>query len=196
MKIALRPIKLEDLPQYRKLIAPTQAFHRLNGPYLGMPTAADQNKKIMEFGFELTKPNPSFNFELIFEEEDGRILGEVSYYWKDQRTNWLEVGIVLFNQTDWGRGIGTVALPLWIDRQLTERPALVRIGLTTWSGNAGMMALAERIGLKLEACYRKARILDGKYFDSLSYGILREDWNQLRTQPASNASRDHTQRRR
>nr|WP_321979706.1 GNAT family protein [uncultured Cohaesibacter sp.] len=182
MPLILRTLTLEDLPLYRALIAPKQAFHRLNGPYLGMPTEADQNKKIMEFGFELTKPNPSFNFQLVCDGEDGRILGEVSYYWKDQRTNWLEVGIVLFNQSDWGRGIGSKALPMWIDKQLAERPALVRIGLTTWSGNAGMMALAEKIGLKQEACYRKARILDGKYFDSLSYGILREEWEALREQ--------------
>nr|WP_321464138.1 GNAT family protein [uncultured Cohaesibacter sp.] len=180
MKLILRTITLEDLPKYRSLIAPSQPFHRLNGPYLGMPTQADQNKKIMEFGFELTKQNPGFNFELICDGDDGRILGEVSYYWKDQRTNWLEVGIVLFNQSDWGKGIGTLALPMWIDKQLAERPALVRIGLTTWSGNAGMMALATKIGLTQEACYRKARILDGKYFDSLSYGILREEWQALR----------------
>nr|WP_321457077.1 GNAT family protein [uncultured Cohaesibacter sp.] len=185
MKPALRPLKLEDLTKYSKLISPDRAFHRLNGPYLGMPSQADQNKKIMEFALELSKPNPSFNFELIYDKEDSRILGEVSYYWKDQRTNWLEVGIVLFDQTDWGKGIGRQALPLWIDKQLATHPSLVRIGLTTWSGNPGMMALAQKIGLKQEACYRKARILHGQYFDSLSYGILRQEWDALRNQTAS-----------
>ena len=122
MPLLLRTITLEDLPHYRSLISPKQAFHRLNGPYLGMPTQADQNKKIMEFAFELTKAEPSFNFQLICDAKTDRMLGEVSYYWKDQRTNWLEVGIVLFEQDDWGKGIGSEALPLWIDKQLANAP--------------------------------------------------------------------------
>ncbi len=39
-----------------------------------------------------------------------------------------------------------------------------------------MMALAEKLGFKKEAEYRKARIVDGQYYDSVSYGILREEW--------------------
>ena len=55
-------------------------------------------------------------------------------------------------------------------------PEIIRIGLTTWSGNTRMMKLAENIGLHKEAEYKKARIVDNEYFDSLSYGILKEDW--------------------
>jgi putative hydrolase of HD superfamily len=42
-----------------------------------------------------------------------------------------------------------------------------------------MMALAEKLGLKKEAVYRKARIVKGEYFDSVSYGILRDEWETL-----------------
>lgn len=41
-----------------------------------------------------------------------------------------------------------------------------------------MMKLAEKLGLEKEAEYRKARIVDGKYYDSISYGILKEDWER------------------
>jgi putative hydrolase of HD superfamily len=27
--------------------------------------------------------------------------------------------------------------------------------------------------------YRKARIVDGKHYDSVSYGILREEWEEI-----------------
>ena len=180
MTIALRDLTFADLALYRKLIDPKRAFHRLNGPYFGLPTIADQNRKIMEFGLELAKPHPHFTFRLIVDKETDRILGEVSYYWRDERTNWLEVGIVLFDEHDWGKGIGQQALPLWIDQQLLLRPALARIGLSTWSGNVGMVKLAKKIGLKLEARFRKARIVDGIHYDSLSFGILREEWEQMR----------------
>ena len=39
------------------------------------------------------------------------------------------------------------------------------------------MKLAEKLGMKKEAVYRKARIVDNKYYDSLSYGILRQRWD-------------------
>lgn len=57
-----------------------------------------------------------------------------------------------------------------------SKAALVRIGLTTWSGNHGMIRLAEKLGMKKEAHYRRARIVKGEYFDSISYGMLREEW--------------------
>jgi len=39
-----------------------------------------------------------------------------------------------------------------------------------------MMNLAEKLGFVLEARYRKARIVEDQYYDSISYGILREEW--------------------
>lgn len=42
-----------------------------------------------------------------------------------------------------------------------------------------MVKLAEKLGLKLEARYRKARIVAGTYYDSVSYGILREEWEAM-----------------
>jgi RimJ/RimL family protein N-acetyltransferase len=70
-------------------------------------------------------------------------------------------------------------LRLWIDQIFEERPELIRIGLSTWSGNLRMMKLAEKLGLKKEAVYRKARIVDNEYYDSLSYGILKDEWKNL-----------------
>lgn len=89
---------------------------------------------------------------------------------------WMEVGIVIFNENYWGKGIGYTGLRMWIDEIFSENPKLIRIGLSTWSGNLRMMRLAEKLGLKKEAVYRKARIVDHTYYDSVSYGILRDEW--------------------
>jgi putative hydrolase of HD superfamily len=39
-----------------------------------------------------------------------------------------------------------------------------------------MMRLAEKLGYRQEACFRKARIVDGVHYDGLGYGILCEEW--------------------
>lgn len=185
MKPTIRPIALEDLESYRKEIAPDRAYHRLNGPYFGIPTNTEQDQKIARIKKNLLSGCGDItNFQIITNEKDGAILGEVSCYWKDECTNWLEVGILIFDEHNWGRGIGSQILPRWISHILRTRPVLARIGLTTWSGNPGMMKLASKIGLQQEACYRNARIFEGRYYDSLSYGILREDWFERHPGPS------------
>ena len=41
-----------------------------------------------------------------------------------------------------------------------------------------MVRLAERLGFSREACFRRARIVDGEYYDGLGYGVLREEWEE------------------
>ncbi len=108
-----------------------------------------------------------------------RHLGWVSRYWVGEETGWLEVGIDICEEDAWGRGFGREALELWIDYLFRELP-LRRVGLTTWSGNARMAALAKRLGLVLEARIRQARVVRGEVYDALKYGVLREEW-QART---------------
>jgi len=51
--------------------------------------------------------------------------------------------------------------------------------LRTWSGNEGMMELAAKMGFKEEARFRKARIVKGQYYDSIGFGLLRDEWEKL-----------------
>lgn len=55
---------------------------------------------------------------------------------------------------------------------------LPHIGLTTWSGNYRMIALAESLSLKKEAEVRQVRFWQNKYWDSVKYGVLRSEWMQ------------------
>ena len=63
-----------------------------------------------------------------------------------------------------------------MDRTSIQHTALVRVGLTTWSGNERMIRVAEKLGMQMEARIRKVRYYDGHYYDSIRMGILREEW--------------------
>lgn len=108
---------------------------------------------------------------------DGVVRGSVSYYWEHEPSRWLEIGIVLHEAESWGRGLGSRALKLWIDHLFTALP-LVRLGYSTWSGNDRMIRIGEKLGMQMEARIRKARYYDGKYYDSIRMGLLREEWEQ------------------
>ncbi|WP_236698233.1 GNAT family N-acetyltransferase [Weissella minor] len=42
-----------------------------------------------------------------------------------------------------------------------------------------MMALGERIGMKLEGQIRAVRYWQGEFYDSVKYGILRSEMEQM-----------------
>ena len=101
----------------------------------------------------------------------------VTYYWESLATRWLEIGIVIYDQNIWAKGIGYAALHKWIELCFNRFPEIQHIGLTTWSGNTRMMKLAEKLGLICEARIRKVRYYNGVYYDSIKYGILREEFS-------------------
>ena len=107
---------------------------------------------------------------------NGQPVGMVSKSWVDEATRWLEIGIVIYDDQLWGEGIATNALAKWVDSIFQEIDALEHIGMTTWSGNSAMMVVAEKLGFLKEGQIRKVRYYQGQYYDSVKYGILREEW--------------------
>lgn len=116
---------------------------------------------------------------------DQQPIGFVSYYWECKPTRWLEIGIEIHDDKVWGKGYGTAALELWIDIIFQQFTELEHIGLTTWSGNKGMMRTAEKLGMTREAQIRKVRYWQGQYHDSVKYGILREEWVEQKKKSSS-----------
>ena len=63
-------------------------------------------------------------------EVDGILCGTVSYYWEHEPSKWLEMGILFYEGGNWGQGLGTRALKLWINH-LFQTMLLMRVGFTT-----------------------------------------------------------------
>lgn len=117
-------------------------------------------------------------------EVDGRLVGELTAYWSDgDLQQWLEMGIVIFRQEVWGQGTGVKALTLWMDYLFDTFPYLPHLGFTTWSGNSRMQRLGDKLGMEKEGVIRKVRFWQGQYYDSVKYGILREEWQEAKARP-------------
>ena len=175
--IKLKKLELDDLEDYKYWKLPSHKYHLFNGPYFKKDSKEIIDEQIEILKNDLVKRKTVLENKRIISNEQNEIIGEVSWYWKSKETNWMEIGIIIFNEKYWKKGIGYLALKLWIDNLFKEYNEIIRLGITTWSGNYGMINLAQKLGMKKEAEYRKARIVDGEYFDSISYGILREEWN-------------------
>lgn len=176
--ITLRDWTLDDVDVYAGWLTPEHVWHRLDGPYYPKPTANEipalierHRERISKAGWESPRSR------LVIARND-LLIGVVSRYWIGAETNWLAVGIVIYDPDEWRQGIGYEALGLWSDYLFREMPGIVRLDLRTWSGNIGMMRLALKLGYLEEARFRMARIVDGEYYDGLGYGVLRSEWQQ------------------
>ncbi len=179
-QITLRDWRLANLDAYRGWLQPGREWLKLDAPYEPDFTQAQIERSIARYTKSIEAnewPSPRKRL-VIADSQTERLLGTVNWYWQSEITNWLSVGVAIYNPANWRRGIGYEALGLWSEYLWQALPKIARLGLSTWSGNQGMIRLAMKLGFKEEARYRKARIVDGEYFDSVGYGVLREEWYQ------------------
>jgi len=181
-KITLRHWRLEDLPTYEYWQLGNHRWMDFNGPYFANPSpeevAETQNR--LEKAIVNQRWPEILRTAVIAKRDTDELLGTVSWYWQSKETNWISVGLAVYDDKNWGQGIGEQALGLWVDYLFLSDPSLVRLDLRTWSGNPGMIRLGEKVGFSLEACFRKARIVNGAYYDGIGMGILREEWKKLK----------------
>lgn len=174
-KVALRSITPDDLPLLYDYTYGEKdpAWKQFDAPYFPLdPMTWEEYESRMRKRLEDSEPPSRMGIEA-----HGRLIGQVNYYWEHKESNWLEAGIVIYDSACWNGGYGTEALSLWVDHLFATMP-LVRVGITTWSGNPRMMRAAEKLGFKLEGRMRKCRLWQGQYYDSIRMGVLREEWQR------------------
>lgn len=86
----------------------------------------------------------------------------------------FEIGVLIFDPADRGRGSGTQAVSLWLAHLFEERDAF-RVWFMTGSDNAGMRRVGERCGFRHEGTARGSVRLEGKLHDEEIYGITCDD---------------------
>jgi len=176
-EIKIRQAQPEDLEEFWELAFsnPRAKWTKLNGPYFhdDLPSKEDFINVIAYSKWVNNK-----NHLLIIHDDE--IVGSVGAGFEDRELkHWLDMGITIYSEDLWDQHIGREALKLFID-YLFKIYDLPHIGLTTWSGNPRMMHLAEKIGMKQEACIRQVRFYNDKYYDSVKYGILRDEWETIK----------------
>lgn len=195
--VVLRPWTAADLPVYREWLRPHHDWHRWDGPYYPRPTddeadeiVARHARAVAETG-GATTPGPGLppRSLVVASAVDDTFWGTVSWYWESEETAWARMGITLHDPQVRGTGAGTAALGLWTSLLFASTPWR-RLDLATWSGNHAMVRVAERLGFTLEGRFRQAREVRGEVYDSLVYGVLRDEWtDRSRSAPAGDGAR-------
>jgi RimJ/RimL family protein N-acetyltransferase len=136
-------------------------------------STVDFFKKMIE------EAKPENHFFSIRSLDDNRLLGDIGL---DVVNNWIGrnafVGIGIGDRNDWGKGYGTDAMKIMLRFAFTE-VNLNRVILNVFEYNPRAIRSYEKAGFKHEGRMRGALLKDGKRWDMLYMGILREEWLEL-----------------
>lgn len=173
MTVSLRPFAREDLAELEHWLQPDQDWHRWDAPYFPKASSAAVSEHISRMAASIAAGSAS---DREFAVVDGGVLvGRVAWHWEHETSRWARCGITVYDPAHRARGIGEAALRLLTDVVFTGSDAH-RLDFITWSGNAAMCRVGEKLGWTLEARFRQAREVRGIRYDSVVYGVLRNEW--------------------
>jgi RimJ/RimL family protein N-acetyltransferase len=109
---------------------------------------------------------------------EGKPLGWVNRYGDKRFSEAYRVGVDICEDAYLNQGVGTEALGLWMD-YLFANSDVHRIGLDTWSFNARMMRVAEKLGFVREGAERELIRWQREWLDRVHFGMLRKEWGDL-----------------
>ncbi|MFE9847096.1 GNAT family N-acetyltransferase [Streptomyces goshikiensis] len=143
----------------------------------GDPCFGPVTAEAIDRGFDtMLRLNPRESAVFTVEElAGGRVIGMADYRDLDPYAGVATLGVTIGERELWGRGHGTDALRLLMDH-LFGAYCLNRLELDTWSGNERAVRAFTRLGFREEGRRRSAVLVDGKRYDRVLFGMLREEW--------------------
>tara|TARA_B100000315_G_scaffold205360_1_gene199091 strand:+ start:176 stop:775 length:600 start_codon:yes stop_codon:yes gene_type:complete len=106
---------------------------------------------------------------------DGEHVGNVTCGYYERNYHWADISFFIGEKKFKGIKLAKFALAGAID-YLFNIAGLHRLQAGTLSVNFACIALLANTGMRKEAVFKKAAIVDNEYVDVLIFGILKEEW--------------------
>ncbi len=126
----------------------------------------------------IKEDSPTHHYFAIRALADNRLLGDINLDVINWGSRDAFVGLGLGNRKDWGRGYGTDAMKIALRFAFTEIN-LRRVTLTVFEYNPRAIRSYEKTGFQHEGRLCGALLRDGKRWDILYMGMLRETWMEV-----------------
>jgi RimJ/RimL family protein N-acetyltransferase len=124
---------------------------------------------------ELFKDPPDFHMFTIRRLDDDRLIGEIGLDGIDLPHGDTFIGIGLGERDSWGRGYGSDAMRIILRFAFTELN-LRRVSLDVFEYNPRAIASYRKVGFVEEGRLRRFLHRDGRRWDLIFMGLLREEW--------------------
>lgn len=117
--------------------------------------------------------NDGFQTAIVLEE---CIVGVIGYHTVDWGSRSTRIGYWL-DEGHQGKGTMTAAVRLLVGHALSVWD-LNRAEIRAAVENRRSRAIPERLGFRQEGTLREAELIDGRYLDSVIYGMLKAEWHE------------------
>lgn len=144
-------------------------FWRLAHTLPAYPEVAQRVKRELE-----DRPIDLFGFAIRTLADD-RLIGLIGLYTTFQPQREAFMGIQIGERDYWGKGYGTDALRVLL-RYAFDELNLYRVSLSVLEGNERAMRSYEKCDFRYEGRERQAWAYDGRRWDEIFMGLLREEW--------------------
>lgn len=112
--------------------------------------------------------------KMVICDKDDRIVGGIWFFTTAAYINGYEIGYIIFNDEDRGKGYMPEALDLFT-RYLFDTKKINRLQLGIHPENLSSKKVAQKCGYRLEGVMRGSIFLHGKNHDTELYSRLRND---------------------
>jgi RimJ/RimL family protein N-acetyltransferase len=118
---------------------------------------------------------PRIKFQLaIVLPKNNKVIGNVGIRKRDVKTYTAEMGYEL-DPREWNNGYATEAATAMLQFAF-EQLRLHRVMARVNANNGNSIRLLEKLGMRQEGRLREDEFFKGRYWDTLVYGMLEEEW--------------------
>ena len=176
-RLRLRPMTDGDVPLLVQWFADPDVLHWLH--LSEDPPELIGSMQAHKERWERMRDDP-MHLSWCIETSEGRPIGDIGLLAIHPTHHRAELAITIGVQEYWGRGYGTEAIGMLL-RHAFEVMGLRRVQLITDEDNARGIRCYEKCGFVREGLLRSHRLRYGKPLNMVIMGVLREEWEGLRT---------------
>lgn len=178
-KTRLRALEKEDLTNIWKWVNDEEVMRFMSNP--GNTQSLTETEQWFAKQQQATHRDglngiESHSKQFIIETVEGVPIGSIFYSGLTLKHQHAEIGILIGEKEYWGRGYGTDAMITLLDHLFNEL-GLHRVHLGLESSNTRALKCYEKCGFIQEGVIRHQFFVNGKYYDGLTMGILRDEFN-------------------
>jgi RimJ/RimL family protein N-acetyltransferase len=174
-KVLLRALKRSDASLFIRWSNDPEVIQYL---WLYLPaTEIGEEQWIESYSTTIANNNIVFVIEAILDKETLSIgyCGFNDIHYKDQEAT---LGIAIGEKDYWEKGYGTEAMALLV-RYGFEQLNFHRISSSIVEFNERSIGLHKRLGFQQDGRLREATYRNGRFWDYVLFGMLREEYNRL-----------------
>lgn len=170
-RISLRTLKKTDAKSFPKY-ANDKTVSRFI-PNFPSPYTRKHAEKFIKHTWKGLRKKTDYEFGIEY-KATGEIIGMMSIMKIDRQNKNAEIGYWLAKDYR-GRGIGNEALKMAIHYAF-KKLKLERLYIRCFHVNKASAALAKSAGFRYEGMSRRSCFKDGKWFNDLSFGLLKKEY--------------------